>query len=285
MNGRHAAAWLFVLALSGGLLGCEDPPPTPRPAAGTPSPSPAAPAPAGPTATLPNTAVPTVAPTVTLMPVPTASVLPTATEGPVRTPVGGAAGPEFSTALAAMDAVSSYRYSLQLALGPTAARYVLNGSGQYQAPGNFDTNVSANGFSSEILVLDGTTYVRNYGVWHKGAPDPTVYPLSPPPDLPRLLGLLTYTHDAGLVGDGNETLNGTPVRHYRFLLRPGNLLGPAPDLGIAGGDLWADATTHRFIRLSYNFGRAGAPSDNDGVLQIDFSDYGSPVVLTPPTVP
>ncbi|HMA37516.1 MAG TPA: hypothetical protein VKY74_23890 [Chloroflexia bacterium] len=273
MSRARLVGTLGALALAFGLLACEDPTPIPTPP------------PAGPTATptVFRTATPTA--TATNTPLPTATPVPTATEGAVRTPVGGAAGPEFMTALAAMDQAPTYRYKLQLVLGPADARYVLTGTGAYQPVGNYDTNYNALGFNSEIAVISATTYVRTYGIWHRGDPDATTFPLGAPPNIPRLIGLLSYAVDASLVGDGNETLDGHAARHFRFILRTGGLFGPGgPNLGTAGGDLWSDPTTHRYQRLSLTFGRPGTPTDNDGALQLDFADYGSALTLTPPPV-
>ncbi|PZR98638.1 MAG: hypothetical protein DLM67_05425 [Candidatus Nephthysia bennettiae] len=91
-------------------------------------------------------------------------------------------------------------------------------------------------------------------------------------------------NDAALVGDGNETLNGLAVRHYRFQLRPDALI--AGNLAPASGDLWADAETHHYARIILSLTSAAGPPDNNGTLQLDFSDYGTPVtpmqlLLTP----
>ena len=86
------------------------------------------------------------------------------------------------------------------------------------------------------------------------------------------------------VGTGDDTLDGQPARHYRFLLRATSLIGPGNGLGTSGGKLGGSAT-HRFRRLVLIFGRPGAPGDNDGTLQLDFSDYGTPVTLTAPPLP
>ena len=113
--------------------------------------------------------------------------------------------------------------------------------------------------------------------------DPVLYPLGAPPDLRRTIGLTSYASDATLVGD--ETLDGQPVRHYRFGLGAGGLLGPGSSPALTGGDLWVDAETHRFRRLVYTIGPPGPPGANAGTLQIDFLAYDVPVTLTPPPVP
>ncbi|MDQ2807526.1 MAG: hypothetical protein M3Z04_11550 [Chloroflexota bacterium] len=274
------AGLLLILATT--LWACDaDPTPTP---AGPPSPTsrPLTPAPSA-TATVPPS--PTVPPTPSATPSPTLTPVPTATEGPVRTPVGGAAGPEFAVALAAMDAAPSYRYSLDLELGPPAVRYVLTGTGQYQAPAAWDTTFNALGFSSELLTISDTTYVRNYGVWTKGPPDATLFPMGAPPAVGNVLGLLTYATDAGLVGEGNETLAGAPARHFRFRLPAPHLGSPLPALAPTGGDLWTDPTTHRFRRLLLAFGNATSAPNDAGTLQFDFQDYNAAITLTPPPLP
>ncbi|MGI8586360.1 MAG: hypothetical protein ACR2M0_01545 [Chloroflexia bacterium] len=282
MRGARLLLAALILAVPAWLTGCDVPfVPAPTPtAANTATPAPPTTTP-GPTSTPPTA---TLVPTATSAPTATATPVPTPTEGPVRTPVGGAAGPEFGAALAAMDAAPAYHYRLQIALGPPEARYVMTGTGTYQPSGNYDTNFNALGFNSELLLLNGATYVRAYGVWHQGRPDSVLYPLGPPPNIPDLLGLLTYTRDAALVGDGNETLNGLAVRHYRFQLRPDALI--AGNLAPASGDLWADAETHHYARIILSLTSAAGPPDNNGTLQLDFSDYGTPVtpmqlLLTP----
>ena len=268
------AALLLVLATG---LGACDADPTPIPPGPSPTPT-RSPAPA-PTATL------TVPPAPSSSPSPTLTGVPTATEGPVRTPVGGAAGPEFAVALGAMDAAPSYRYSLDLELGPPAVRYVLTGTGQYQAPAAWDTTFNALGFSSELLTIADTTYVRSYGVWTKGPPDVTLFPMGAPPAVGNALGLLTYTTDAGLVGEGNETLAAMPARHFRFRLPTARLASPIPDLAPTGGELWTDPETHRFRRLLLTVGNAASAPNNAGTLQFDFQDYGAAITLTPPPLP
>ncbi len=271
---------LPVVLLALLLAACDTAPaPTGPPATAT------AVVPAGPTGTPTAVPSPSATPVPTSTPIPTNTPVPTPTEGAVRTPVGGAAGPEFMAALAAMDAAPTYRYTVRLELGPVATRFVLTGTGAYAAPASYDTNFDALGFNTEILVISNTTYVRSYGRWQQGPPGPTLYPMGAPPAIPSVVGLATYAIDAALVGDGNEQIDGQPVRHYHFLLRAGSLLGPAPGLGTAGGDLWTEAATHRFRRLVLSFGNSGAPGDNDGRLQMDFQDYGAAIVLTPPPVP
>ena len=83
-------------------------------------------------------------------------------------------------ALAAMDAVPSDHYTVTLALGPPNARYVLTGAGQYQAPASYDTTFNAVGFSTQVLTISDTTYIRSFGVWRKGEPDAVAFPLGPP---------------------------------------------------------------------------------------------------------
>ncbi|HUS15962.1 MAG TPA: hypothetical protein VM536_13230 [Chloroflexia bacterium] len=269
-GGRPAGSLLAALLLGLALVACDEPNP--------PSPTPV----------LTATPVPTATPaaTATSTPLPTSTPSPTPTEGPVRTPVGGAAGPEFMIALAALDAAPSYRYKLELALGPPEARYVLSGTGQYQAPASYDTNFNALGFSAEILTISNTTYVRSYSVWRQGPPDEATFPMGAPPNIGNVLGLLSYALGADLVGEGNDTLGDKPARHLRFTLPASGALVPAPPAPApTGGDLWTDPTTHRPLRVVITFSHGAPPADNDGTLQIDFSDYGAPVVLTPPPTP
>ncbi len=251
--------------------------PTPTPPGPTPTPTV--------TLTPAPTGTPTVPPSPTNMPSPTDTPVPTATEGPVRTPVQGAAGPEFAVALAAMDAAQSYHYSLDLELGPPTVHYVLTGTGAYQAPAAWDTTFNALGFSSELLTISNTTYVRSYGVWTKGPPDTTLFPMGAPPAVGNAVGLLTYATDAGLVGEGNETLDSTPARRFRFRLPTDRLAAPAAALAPSGGDLWTDPTNHRFRRLLLAVGRPADAPNNAGTLQFDFSDYGAPITFTPPPLP
>jgi hypothetical protein len=248
------------LALAGAIAACD---------------SNVAPTPAGPRPT--PTATPPPGPTATPVP-PTDTPVPTPTEGPVRTPVGGAAGPEFGVALAAMDAVPSYRYRLNLDLGAAATRYSLVGSGEYQAPDRWIGTFNTNGFSAGVLTIGPDTYVRSYGVWTKGPPDATLFPMGAPPAVGRVVGLLTYAADAGLVGEGTELLGDVPARHFRFRLRPP--VGPTPDLAATGGELWTDPETHLFRHLLLNLGLPDSPAG--GTLQMDFTDYGAAIQLTPP---
>jgi hypothetical protein len=264
---RPCLAALGALGLLAALWACDSPGPGPTP---------------GPTAIPTATASPAPSATATTTPVPTDTPAPTATEGPVRTPIGGPAGPELTTALAAMEAVPSEHYTVTLTLGPPNARYVLTGVGQYQAPASYDTTFNAVGFSTEVLTISDTTYIRSFGVWRKGEPDAVAFPLGPPPNIGRAIGLVTYAADAGLAGEGNETLDGAPARHFRFRLPA---TGAVPGVGAAlgsAGDLWVDPETHRYRRLTLNVG-PGDASDT-GTLQIDFGAYGAPVTLTPPPV-
>jgi hypothetical protein len=266
---RLVVILLAMLALAGALLACDaipGPQPTPT-VAGTPAP-------------------PTDTPVPTATAAPTNTPVPTPTEGAVRTPVGGPAGPEFMAALAAMDVAPTYSYTLRMQLGPTSTEYLLTGSGRHQPPADYDTNYSALGYHTEIAVISGTTYFRNFGVWQKGLPDAAAFPQGPPPDIPAILGLLTYAADAGLAPEGSDGSDASSGRHLQFRLEPDGLVGPGgPGLGASGGDLWVDPETHRYVRLILNFGRPGAPADNAGQLQMDFLDYGAPVTLTPPPVP
>jgi hypothetical protein len=277
IRSRLAIFGLLALALWGGLFACDSGP--------TPSGPPATSTVAGPPPTPSSTPVPQPSPTPSNTATPAATMPPTPTEGPVRTPVSGAAAAEFTTALAAMDAAPSYRYTLQLQLGAPEARYVLTGTGAYAPPAAYDTNFNALGFNSEIRVISDTTYVRSYGVWHKGPPDALLYPMGPPPSIPDIVGLPSYAVEATPVGTGDDTLDGGPARHYRFVLRANSLIGPGNGLGTSGGELWVDPTTHRFRRLVLIFGQPGATGDNDGTLQLDFSNYGTPVTLTAPPLP
>lgn len=272
----------LLLIVAATVWAC-DADPTPTPSGPTPSPTRTlTPVPSA-SPTVPPT--PSATPSPTVAPSPTLTPVPTATEGPVRTPVGGAAGPEFAVALAAMDAAPSYRYILDLELGPPAVRYVLTGTGQYQAPAAWDTTFNALGFSSEVLTIADTTYVRSYGVWTKGPPAATLFPMGAPPAVGNALGLLTYAGDAGLVGAGNETPAGVPARHFRFRLPAPRLGSPVPALVPSGGDLWTDPQTHRFRRLLLALGDAAAAPNAAGTLQFDFTDYGAAILLTPPPLP
>ena len=87
------------------------------------------------------------------------------------------------------------------------------------------------------------------------------------------------------MGTGADTLDGQPARHYRFLLRADQPDRAGNGLGTSGGELGWIPTTHRFRRLVLIFGQPGATGDNDGTLQLDFSDYGTPVTLTAPPLP
>lgn len=238
------------------------------------------------------TATPTVTPTATEVPSPTATRTPSVTPspsptptplGPVRTPVGGDAGAEFTAMLDAMAAAPSYRFQTALAIGPAAGRVTLNGAGEYQAPDRLHYRYDAIAAPLEVIIIGPDTYLRQPdGSWRQGTLTPDGSPLRTPPNLRDLLGLLTYAAEARLVGDEPLPDSGVPARNLTFTLSPA-ALGQASGLGWtqAAGEVWLAPDSKRLLRLYLAF--SGAPAGaNDGTVTVDFRDYDAPITINVP---
>ena len=267
---------VFVLLLVGaaGCLDLDPPPPAPLPTA-------------TPVVTPTVTATPTATPTPSATPPPTGTQAPTATPtplGPVQTPVGGAAGPEFEAALATTRAAQSYRFNTTLAIGPAGQQVSLTGDGEYQAPDRLHYRYETIGRPVEITLIGAETWQRAPdGTWAPGPPDPALQPLGTLPNVADLLGLLTYAGQADLLGDEPLDGAGPPLRHLRFTLTP-LALGNAPALGWgrATGDVWVAPDTRRFARLRLTFVSNRGDSANDGTITIDYHDYDAPITIARP---
>jgi hypothetical protein len=274
---RRVAPLLVCAVLLGLLLGsaaCLDLVP-PRP---TPVPLP--------------TTTPTVTPTATEVPSPTLTATPTMTPspsptptppGPVRTPVGGAAGPEFTAMLDAMAAAPSYRFQTTLAIGPAAGRVTLSGEGEYQAPDRLHYRYDAVAAPLEVVIIGPNTYIRQAdGSWQRAALTPDGSPLRTPPNLRDLLGLLTYAAEADLLGDAPLPGSGVPTRNLTFTLSPA-ALGPANGLGWtrAAGEVWIAPDSRRLLRLRLDFS-GDSSGANDGTVTVDFRDYDAPITISAP---
>ncbi len=237
-----------------------------------------------PTATVTPSATITPSPSSTPSPTSTATPSPTPTPlGPVRTPVGGAAGPEFTAMLAAMAAASTYRFHTDLAIGPTESRVTLSGEGEYQAPEHLHYTYETVVRPVEVVVIGPDTYLRQLdGTWQRATLTPDGSPLQTPPNPQDLLGLLTYAAQADLVGDDPVPGTTTPARHLTFTLSP-VALGAGTRLGWtqAAGEVWIAPDTRRLQRLHLTFG--GDPSGaNTGTVTVDFRDYNAPITISAP---
>ncbi len=226
----------------------------------------------------------TPSPTLSPSPTPTATPSPTPTPlGPVRTPVGGAAGPEFTAMLAAMAAAPTYRFHTDLAIGPTESRVTLSGEGEYQAPEHLHYTYETVVRPVEVVVIGPDTYLLQLdGTWQRATLTPDGSPLQTPPNPQDLLGLLTYAAQADLVGDDPVPGTTTPARHLTFTLSP-VALGAGTRLGWtqAAGEVWIAPDTRRLQRLLLTFG--GDPSGaNTGTVTVDFRDYDTPIIISAP---
>ena len=222
-RGARAVAPLLVCAvLLAGLLGtaaCLDlvpPSPTPVPLPTTT---------ATPTVTVTPTATAIPSPTASSTPTQTPTPLPTATPtGPVRTPVGGEAGAEFTAMLDAMAAAPTYRFQTTLAIGPATGRVTLSGGGEYQAPDHLHYRYETIAAPLEVVLIGPDTYILQPDhTWQQAALTPDSSPLRTPPNLRDLLGLLTYATEAQLVGDEPLPDSGVPARDLTFTLSPAGL--------------------------------------------------------------
>jgi hypothetical protein len=238
------------------------------------------------------TATATVTRTATIVPSPTASPTPTETPtpsptptptGPVRTPVGGDAGAEFTAMLDAMAAAPAYRFETTLAIGPATGRVTLTGGGEYQAPDHLHYRYETIAAPLEVVLIGADTYVLQPDrTWQQTTLTPDSSPLRTPPNLRDLLGLLTYAAEARLVGDEPLPDSGVPSRDLTFTLSPTGL-GEGTRLGWTGaaGEAWIAPDSKRLLRLRLVF--SGDPSGaNDGILIVDFHDYDAPINISAP---
>ena len=247
-----------------------------------PGPSP----PPAPSATPIVTATVTVVPSPTVPPTPTATPSPTPTAtppGPVRTPVGGDAGAEFTAMLEAMAAAPSYRFHTDLAIGPATGPVTLSGEGEYQAPDRLHYRYETIAAPLEVVVIGPDTYLlQPNGSWQRTTLTPDGSPLRTPPNLRDLLGLLTYAAEARLVGEEPLPGSAIPARHLAFTLSPA-ALGQGTARGWTGGagEVWLAPDSRRLLRLTLTFS-GDPPGANDGTVTVDFRDYDAPIVIGAP---
>jgi hypothetical protein len=147
---------------------------------------------------------------------------------------------------------------------------------------SYHTSYYSLDYPVETIAIGQESYTRiNGGPWRDGDVPEYLFPLGPPPRVGDLLGLLSYALDGSLVGV--EELNGVPARHLRFILRPEVLPGTTgPFEGLAGGNLWVDAGSHRFLRLELIVDPARSPERNRATITITFSDYDAALPVNRP---